>query len=75
LGISSHTCIPTYIAKNSLEGKTVALFYTFDSDPKQASEKIREILPSVAIVGELPLKTTQKTRKRPKGKSPIGAAP
>ena len=33
--------IRTYISKNSLAGKKVALFYTFDSYPKQASGKIR----------------------------------
>jgi Flavodoxins len=53
----------TYISKNSLAGKKVAVFYTFDSDPKQASAKIREILPNVEIVGELPLKDPSKNRE------------
>jgi flavodoxin len=55
--------IRTYISKNSLSGKKVALFYTFDSDPKQASEKIREILPNVEIVGELSLKSPSKDKE------------
>jgi Flavodoxins len=53
----------TYISKNSLAGKKVALFYTFDSDPKQASGKIREILPNVEVVGELPLKDPSKNKE------------
>lgn len=53
----------TYISKNSLAGKRVALFYTFDSDPKQASEKIREILPNVDVISELPLKDPSKNKE------------
>jgi flavodoxin len=53
----------TYLSQNSLVGKKVAVFYTFDSDPKQASEKIHEILPNVAIVGELPLKDPAKNKE------------
>ncbi len=41
----------------------MALFYTFDSDPKQASGKIREILPNVEVVGELPLKDPSKNKE------------
>ncbi|MCW4000168.1 MAG: hypothetical protein NWE93_08005 [Candidatus Bathyarchaeota archaeon] len=48
--------VRTYLSKNSLEGKKVALFYTFDSDPKQASQKIREMLPNIEVAGELALK-------------------
>lgn len=55
--------IRTYLSKNSLAGKKVALFYTFDSDPKQASVKIREILPNVEVVGELPLKDPAKNKE------------
>jgi flavodoxin len=53
----------TYVSKNSLAGKKVALFYTYDSDPKQASEKIREILPNVEIVDELSLKSPSKDKE------------
>jgi flavodoxin len=53
----------TYVSKNSLAGKKVALFYTFDSDPKGASEKIHEILQNVEIVGELPLKSPSKDKE------------
>lgn len=52
----------TYVSKNNLATNKVALFYTFDSDPKQASGKIREILPNVNIVGELPLKDPSKNK-------------
>ena len=55
--------IRTYISKNSFAGKKVALFCTFDSDPKQASGKIRELLPDVEIVGELPLKDPSKNKE------------
>jgi flavodoxin len=53
----------TYVSKNSIAGKKVALFYTFDSDPKGASAKIHEILPNVEIVGELPLKDPPKNKE------------
>jgi flavodoxin len=53
----------TYVSQNNLVDKKVALFYTFDSDPKQASEKIRQILPNVNIVGELPLKDPSKNKE------------
>lgn len=53
----------TYLDKNSLVGKKVALFYTYDSDPKQASGRIREILPNVEVVGELPLKDPSKNKE------------
>jgi flavodoxin len=46
----------TYVMRNALDGKRVAFFYTFDSDPRQASERIREMLGGVEVVGELPLK-------------------
>jgi hypothetical protein len=36
---------------------------TFDSDPKQANEKIHEILPNAEIVGELPLKDPYKNKE------------
>jgi flavodoxin len=47
--------IRTYISKNDLSGKKVALFYTFDSDMKQAGERTRALLPNSTIVGELAL--------------------
>ncbi|MGD6850911.1 MAG: flavodoxin family protein [Candidatus Bathyarchaeia archaeon] len=53
----------TYINQNNLADKKVALFYTFDSDPKQASQKIHEILPGVNVVGELPLKDPSKNKE------------
>ncbi len=50
----------TYVARNALEGKRVAVFYTFESDSKQASGKIREMLSGVELAGELPLKAPLK---------------
>lgn len=47
--------IRTYISKNDLSGKRVALFYTFGSSMKQADEKIKELLGNATIIGELPL--------------------
>jgi flavodoxin len=55
--------VRTYVARNVLEGKKVAVFYTFDSDPKQASHKIREMLPNVEVVGELSLKEPSKNKE------------
>ena len=52
----------TYVARNVLVGRRVAVFYTFDSDPKQASEKIHEMLLGVKVVGELPLKDPGKDK-------------
>jgi flavodoxin len=47
--------IRTYIAKNNLSGKKVALFLTMDSDSKQAVEKTKALLPNSILVGELAL--------------------
>jgi flavodoxin len=48
--------IRTYFSQNNnLSGKKVALFYTFDSDMKQAGEKTKALLPNATIVSELPL--------------------
>lgn len=47
--------IHTYISKNDLSGKRVALFYTFGSSMKQAGEKVKELLGNATVVGELPL--------------------
>jgi flavodoxin len=45
--------IRTYIAKNDLSGKKVALFFTQDSDKPAAIEKTKALLPNADIVGEL----------------------
>jgi flavodoxin len=47
--------IRTYIGKFDFSGKKVALFYTFDSDMKQAAEKTKALLPNALITSELPL--------------------
>ena len=45
----------TYISQNDLSGKNVALFYTFESDMKQAAERTKALLPNATIISELPL--------------------
>jgi flavodoxin len=52
----------TYVAKNGLGGRKVAVFYTYGSDPKQASEKIHQVLEGVEVVGELALKDPSKNK-------------
>jgi flavodoxin len=54
--------IRTYITRNPLESKKVAVFYTFDNDPKAASQKIRDLLPNIEVVGELGLKDPSKDK-------------
>jgi flavodoxin len=45
--------IRTYIAKNDLSGKNVALFFTMDSNLKQAVEKTKALIPNATFVGEI----------------------
>jgi flavodoxin len=45
--------IRTYIAKNDLSGKNVALFFTMDSNLKQAVEKTKALIPNARFVGEI----------------------
>ena len=47
--------IRTYLVKNDLSGKRVALFFTMDSDLKQAIEKTKALTPNSVFVGELAL--------------------
>ena len=47
--------VRTYITQNDFSGKRVALFYTFESDMKQAAERTKMLLTKANIVGELPL--------------------
>ncbi len=47
--------VRTYINQNDLSGKKVALFYTFDSDMKQAAERTKALLTKANVVSELPL--------------------
>jgi flavodoxin len=60
--------IRTYLAQNDLAEKKVALFYTFDSDIKQGSERTKELLPNTKIIGELrllnPSKNKEETEKK-----------
>jgi flavodoxin len=60
--------IRTYISKNDLSGKKVALFYTFDSDMKQAGERTRALLANATIVGELPLANPSGNKEETKKK-------
>ena len=45
--------IRTYIAKNDLSGKKVALFFTIDSNLKQAVEKTKALIPNATFVGDI----------------------
>ena len=45
--------IRTYIAKNDLSGKKVALFFTMDSNLKQAVEKTKALIPNATFVGDI----------------------
>jgi len=45
--------VRTYIQKNSLAGKKVALFYTSDGDIKQAAQKTKDLLKDATIVSDL----------------------
>ena len=45
--------IRTYIAKNDLSGKNVALFFTMDSNLKQAVGKTKALIPNVTFVGDI----------------------
>lgn len=52
---SPSAAIRTYLGKNSLSGKKVALFFTMDSGLRQAVEKTRALAPGAVFVGELAL--------------------
>jgi flavodoxin len=52
---SPAAAIRTYLAKNNLSGKNVALFFTMDSGLRQAVEKTKALAPGAVFVGELAL--------------------
>ena len=60
--------IRTYIVNNDFSGKKVALFFTMDSDLKQAVDKTKGLLPNAVFVGELALSKVledkEETRKK-----------
>ncbi len=45
--------IRTYIARNDLSGKKVALFFTMDSSLKQAVEKTKALISNATFVGDI----------------------
>jgi flavodoxin len=47
--------IKTYLGKNDLSGKKVALFFTMDNALRQAIEKTKALAPNAIFVGELAL--------------------
>jgi flavodoxin len=55
--------IRTYLCQNDLEGKKVALFYTFDSDLKQGAERTKQLLPKAKIISELQLLSPSKNKE------------
>jgi flavodoxin len=52
---SPSAAIRTYLAKNNLSGKNVALFFTMDSGLRQAVEKTKALAPEAVFIGELAL--------------------
>jgi flavodoxin len=60
--------IRTYIAKNDLSGKKVALFFTMDSSLKEAVEKTKALIPNAVLVGDIvlakPLANQDETKRR-----------
>ena len=52
---SPTAAIRTYLCKNSLSGKKMALFFTMDSGLRQAVEKTKALVPGAVFVGELAL--------------------
>jgi flavodoxin len=55
--------IRTYARQNDLSGQKVALFFTLDSDPKQAVEKTKALMPNATFVGELVLPAAMKNKE------------
>jgi flavodoxin len=49
--------VMTYLKKNNLAGKNVALFFTQENKKPQAIEEIRALIPSSHCLGELSLVT------------------
>jgi flavodoxin len=49
--------VRTYVQKNNLAGKKVALFYSSDGDIKQAEQKFRDLLKDATVVSNLWLVT------------------
>ncbi len=60
--------IRTYLKRNDLSGKKVALFFTFDGSLREAAEKTRALLINSTIVSELnlprPLANKEDTEKK-----------
>jgi flavodoxin len=55
--------IRTYVKQNDFSGKKVALFFTFDSNPKEAIERTKALMPNAVFVGELPLPKAQENKE------------
>jgi len=61
--------IRTYLAQNNgLSGKKVALFFTMDSDLKQAVERTKTLMPNAVVVGELALAKALENKEETKKK-------
>ena len=50
---SPSAAIRTYLSRNNLSGKKVALFLTMDSNIRQADQKIKALMPNSTFVSEL----------------------
>jgi flavodoxin len=60
--------IRTYVTKNSLAGKKVALFFVMDASIKQAAEKTKELITGAVFVGELVLPKAMENKEETKKK-------
>ena len=60
--------IRTYVHKNDLSGKKVALFFTMDSNLKQAVEKTKALMPNSVFEGELALAKALENKEETKKK-------
>ena len=60
---SPSAAIRTWLGKNDLSGKKVALFFTMDSNLKQAVEKTKALAPNAVFVGELALASALKNKE------------
>jgi flavodoxin len=65
---SPSAAIRTYLVKNDLSGKKVALFFTLDSNLRGAVEKTKGLAPDAIFIGELEVKKAlenkEESRKR-----------
>ncbi len=60
---SPSAAIRTYLSKNDLTGKKVALFFTMDSNLRGAVEKTKALAPKAVFVGDLAVAKTLENKE------------